>query len=59
MGDKDNCSIDNLVLLSNAENLELNRSKLRFDSGEYTKAGVAVAKMKVVARQRKRKKVGN
>ena len=28
-GDKDNCDIDNLVLIDNKENLELNRSNLR------------------------------
>ena len=52
-GDKDNCDIDNLVLIDNTENLELNRSKLRFKHKEYTRAGVAVAKLKVAARRRK------
>lgn len=53
-GDKDNCDISNLVLIDNSENLEMNRSKLRFSNPENTKAGVAVAKLKVAARSRKR-----
>ena len=56
-GNKDNCDISNLVLLDNSENLELSRSKLRFDNPELTKAGVAVVKLKVaVARRKKGKK---
>ena len=58
-GDKDNCSIENLVLLDRAENLELNRSGLRFSNAEFTKAGVAVAKMKVAVRRRKERKVSD
>ena len=53
-GDKDNCDITNLVLIDNAENLELARSRLRFENAEFTKAGVAVAKARVAARRRKR-----
>ena len=58
-GDKDNCNIDNLVLIDNKENMELNRSNLRFSNAEFTKVGVAIAKVKVVARQRRGKKVQN
>lgn len=61
-GDKDNCSIENLVLLDNAENLEMNRSRLRFKNAEFTKAGMTVAKLKVATRARKRResiKYGN
>lgn len=58
-GNKDNCDIDNLVLIDNKENLELNRSNLRFSNAEFTKAGVAIAKVKVAARRRKGKKVRN
>ena len=53
-GDKDNCSIENLILIDNFENLELNRSKLRFENPEHTRVGVAVAKVKIAARARKR-----
>lgn len=58
-GNKDNCDIDNLVLIDNKENLELNRSNLRFSNAEFTKAGVAIAKVKVAARQMRGKKVQN
>lgn len=53
-GDKDNCSIENLVLLDCAENLELTRSGLRFDNAGLTKAGVAVVKLRVAARKKKK-----
>lgn len=53
-GDKDNCKIENLVLLDNSENLEMNRSNLRFSHAELTEAGVNIAKIKVAARRRKR-----
>lgn len=53
-GDKDNCDIENLVLIDNFENLELNRSRLRFQNPEFTKAGLAVAKVKIATRNRKR-----
>lgn len=55
-GDKNNCNIENLVLLDCAENLELTRSGLRFSNAEFTKAGVAVAKLRVAARGKKRRK---
>lgn len=53
-GDKDNCKIENLVLLDSSENLEMNRSNLRFSHAELTEAGVNIAKIKVAARRRKR-----
>lgn len=53
-GDKDNCSIGNLVLLDNAENLEMNRSRLRFVDPDLTKAGAAVAKLKVAASKKRK-----
>lgn len=55
-GDKDNCSIENLVMLDNSENLELNRSRLRFENPEHTRVGVSVAKMKVAISRRKRER---
>lgn len=58
-GNKDNCLIENLVLIDNEENLELNRSRLRFENPECTKVGVTVAKMKITARKRRGKKVQN
>ena len=58
-GDKDNCNIENLVLLDDKENLKLNRSNLRFSNADFTKAGIAIAKVKIAARQRRGKKVQN
>lgn len=58
-GNKDNCDIENLMLIDNKENMELNRSNLRFSNAEFTKAGVAIAKVKIAARQRRGKKVRN
>lgn len=52
-GDKDNCKIENLVLVDNRENLELNRSRLRFSDADFTRVGVTVAKMKVAVRRKK------
>lgn len=55
-GDKDNCDIKNLVLVDRAENLELNRTGLRFDDAELTRVGVTVAKVRVAARKRRKGK---
>lgn len=55
-GDKDNCNIENLVLIDNAENLEMNSSQLRFTDPERTKTGTLVAKARVTVRQKKRRK---
>lgn len=55
-GDKTNCGIDNLMLISRAENALLNTRKLRFDRAEATEVGLAVAKMHVQI-QKKRKTV--
>lgn len=55
-GNKDNCNIENLVLIDNEENLEMNRSQLRFTDPERTKTGTLVAKARVTVRQKKRRK---
>lgn len=53
-GNRENCDIENLVLLDNRENLEMNRSRLRFSHADLTKVGVNIAKIKVAVRKRKR-----
>lgn len=52
-GNKDNCAIENLVLIDNRENLELNRRRLRFPNAEHTRVGLTIAKMRVAVHQRK------
>lgn len=52
-GNKDNCKIENLVLVDRRENLELNRSHLRFAEAELTKVGVSIAKVRVAARRKR------
>lgn len=53
-GDKTDIRLDNLVLLSKAEHLELTRSKLRSNDTELAETGVLVAKLKVATRNRAR-----
>lgn len=55
-GDKDNCNIENLVLIDRKENMELNRGNLRFSNVELTKVGVTIAKVKVAVHERRKKK---
>lgn len=53
-GNKENCEIDNLVLLDNDENLEMNRRKLRFDEADLTRTGIQVAKLGVAINKRRK-----
>lgn len=50
---KENVDIDNLMLISNAENLELHRSGLRFEDPDLTETGLNVVKLKIKARERR------
>ena len=52
-GSKENVDIDNLMLISNAENLELHRSGLRFEDPDLTETGLNVVKLKIKARGRR------
>lgn len=52
--DKENCDITNLELVDSDENLELARSRLRFNNPELTKTAINIAKVKIAARKRKR-----
>lgn len=45
-GNKSNFSIDNLQLVSRAENASMNYWGLRFDNAELTKTGLAITKLK-------------
>ena len=55
-GNKLNCSIDNLVLMTRAEHLQLTRSKHYSDNPEITKTGVALAKLNIAITNQKDKK---
>lgn len=60
-GNRDNCSIENLILLDKEEHLEMNRKGLRFSDPERTRAGALIAKARVTVKHKKRskKKDGN
>lgn len=52
--------LNNLALLTSAENLELTRNGLRSETSEFTKTGVLIAKSIVTTRKvKKRKKEKN
>jgi len=53
-GNRENIVIENLALVSDAELLELNRSKLKSKYPEITKAGITIAKTKCAIRKRKK-----
>lgn len=53
-GNKLNCSIDNLFLVSKAENLEMTRQKLRYEAPELTETGLLIAKATIASKSRKR-----
>ena len=57
-GDKDNCDIENLALLDKSENLELNRSNLRFAQAGLTEAGINIARLRVAARNARKREAG-
>ncbi len=52
-GDIRNFNIDNLALITRAENLYLNRQKLRFNSKELTESAVNIAKLNSKILERK------
>lgn len=52
-GNKENCSLGNLVLISCKENLEMMRQRLRTDNAELTKTGISIAKLSLAIRKRK------
>ena len=57
-GNKENCDIDNLMLISNAENLELCRSGLRFEDPDLTATGLNLVKLKIATGKKRREKRG-
>lgn len=53
-GNKQNVSIDNLVMVTNAEQMILAKDGLRFQDPQLTKTGLLIAKVKIAAKQRKK-----
>lgn len=52
-GDRGNYHIDNLQLVSKAENAVLNAFNLRFSDPELTEIGISIAKLHIAAKERK------
>ena len=53
-GNKQNCDINNLELITRAEHLQLTRSGHYTNNPEITKTGIVLAKVDIAIRQRKR-----
>lgn len=53
-GDKTNCDIGNLALITMAENVTMMRRNLRSDNPELTETGILLARAEVTARKRKK-----
>lgn len=54
-GDKTNFDINNLALLSDAENAQVRQKGLRFSNAELTKSGVAIIKLFNATNEKRRK----
>ena len=55
-GDKTNITLENLELISKAQNVRLNQNDLRQDDPELTKTGILIASVLTKAEERKRAK---
>lgn len=53
-GDKLNCHLDNLALVTLAENVVMNTKGLRSEVPEHTETGILIAKIKIAAAKRKK-----
>ena len=54
-GDRTNCDLSNLAMVSNAVHVQMNRRGLRSSNPALTDAGVMIAKVQVAAFERKRR----
>lgn len=54
-GNPQNCTLDNLMLVSKAENIVMNRWGLRYNNPEYAETGLLIAKVKIAAGPKRRK----
>lgn len=55
-GDKMNCSIENLALISRAENAVMNKMNLRSEDPDLTMAGVGLARLRLKVKEKRRGK---
>lgn len=51
---RQNCTLDNLAMVTKAENAVMNRCGLRFEDPEHTETGILIAKVKIAAGKRKK-----
>lgn len=52
-GDKSNITIENLTLITQAEHMEITRSRLRSSNPEFTKTAILIAKVKIARYNKK------
>lgn len=55
-GNRRNCDLENLALVTLAENAVLNRCGLRFEHGEHTETGILIAKVKIATKKRQNRR---
>ena len=55
-GNKQNCSLENLALITNAEHLQMTRYGLRSEIAQITKTGVLIARASVTLQKAKKKR---
>lgn len=55
-GNRQNCSLENLALITNAEHLEMTRRKLRSEIPQLTETGILIARAGVASQKAKKKK---
>ena len=55
-GNKQNCSLENLDLITNAEHLQMVRQGLRSSNPQITETGILIAKAGVASQKAKRKR---
>lgn len=57
-GNRENCTLENLTLITRKENAVMNKNGLRYNSAAHTETGILIAKVKIAAAdQKKRRKL--
>lgn len=54
-GNKQNCTLENLAVVSDAEHLQMTRQKLRSEFAEITTTGICVAKASIITQNAKKR----